>query len=128
MKVEDVEYRDEYIVADPKQTVKTVAGKILEGFPAVISAIVVKAGEPIGLVYVDTIVRHCVIGNKAAGKTRVDAIMDKNILKVGDREDIELVKQKVSQFKPHGIIVIDNEGAIKGFISPRDWAVIIGVK
>ncbi len=54
--------------------------------------------------------------------------MDKNILKVTDKEEIELVKQKVSQFKPTGIIVIDGEGAIKGFIRPRDWAVIIGVK
>ena len=128
MKVEDIEYRDEYIVVDPKKTVKSVAEKILEGFPAVIAGIVVKAGEPMGLIYVDTIVRHCVIGGKAAGKTKADAIMDKNILKVADGEDIELVKQKVSQFKPHGIIVIDNEGSIKGFISPRDWAVIIGVK
>ncbi len=128
MKVEDVEYRDEYIVVDPKKNVKKVAEKILEGFPAVISAIVVKAGEPIGVIYLDTIVRHCILGKKAAGKTPADAIMDKNILKVTDHEDIEIVKQKVAQFKPHGIVVIDSEGVIKGFISPRDWAVIIGVK
>ncbi|TRO61954.1 CBS domain-containing protein [Candidatus Bathyarchaeota archaeon] len=128
MKVEDVEYRDEYIIVDPKKTVKITAEKILDGFPAVIAAIVVKAGEPMGIIYLDTIVRHCVIGKKSAGKTAVDAIMDKNILKVTDHEDIELVKQKVAQFKPYGIIVIDSQGAIKGFISSRDWAVIIGVK
>lgn len=128
MKVVDVEYRDEYIIVDPKKTVKKATEKILEGFPAVISAIVVKAGEPMGVIYLETVVRHCVLGKKIPGKTAVETIMDKNILKVTDHEDIELVKQKVAQFKPHGIIVIDSEGAIKGFISPRDWAVIIGVK
>jgi len=128
MKVEDVEYRDEYIIVDPKDTVKKTAEKILEGFPAVISAIVVKAGEPMGVIYLDTIVRHSVIGTHSAGKSKADMIMDKNILKVTDHEDIEIVKQKVAQFKPHGVVVIDSSGAIKGFISPRDWAVIIGVK
>jgi CBS domain-containing protein len=128
MKVEDVEYRDEYVVVDPKKNIRKVAEKILEGFPAVISAIVVKAGEPMGVIYLDTIVRQCIIGRKSAGKTSADSVMDKNILKVTDHEDIEIVKQKVAQFKPHGIVVISSDGAIKGFISPRDWAVIIGVK
>jgi len=54
--------------------------------------------------------------------------MDSTIIKVTDQEDLEVVKQKVAQIKPHGIIVIDAEGKIKGFVSPRDWAVIIGVK
>ena len=98
MKVADVEYRDEYVIADPKQTVKKIAEKILEGFPAVITAIVVKAGEPMGVVYLDTIVKHTVIGNHPAAKTKIETIMDKNILKVTDQEEIELVKQKVSQF------------------------------
>jgi predicted transcriptional regulator len=128
MKVEEVEYRDEYVVADPKQTVRSIAEKILEGFPAVIAAIVVKAGEPLGICYLDTIVKHCVVGTKVASKTRIEEVADKNVLKVTDHEDIEIVKQKVAQFKPHGIVVIDSEGGIKGFISPRDWAVIIGVK
>jgi predicted transcriptional regulator len=128
MKVEEVEYRDEYVVADPKQTVRSIAEKILEGFPAVIASIVVKAGEPLGICYLDTIVKHCVVGTKIASKTKIEEIADKNVLKVTDHEDIEIVKQKVAQFKPHGIVVIDSEGGIKGFISPRDWAVIIGVK
>ena len=128
MKVEDVEYRDEYIIVDPKDSVKKTAEKILEGFPAILSAIVVKAGEPMGIIYLDTIVRKTVLGNKPAGKTASEKIMDTDILKVTDHEEIELVKQKVAQFKPHGIVVIDGAGAIKGFISPRDWAVIIGVK
>jgi predicted transcriptional regulator len=128
MKVEDVEYRDEYIIVEPKETIKKTAKKILEGFPAVIAAIVVKAGEPMGLIYLDTIVRHSVIDGKSATKTKAEKIMDTNILKVTDHEDIEVVKQKVAQFKPHGVIVIDGDGVIKGFISPRDWAVIIGVK
>jgi CBS domain-containing protein len=128
MKVEDVEYRDEYIIVEPKKAVKAVAEKILEGFPAVISSIVVKAGDPVGVIYLDTIVRHCIINGKDPKKTEAGDVMDKNIIKVSDHEDIEVVKQKVAQFKPHGIVVIDTEGAIKGFISPRDWAVIIGVK
>jgi len=128
MKVEDVEYRDEYVIVEPKKTVKSTAEKILDGFPAVISAIVVKAGEPMGVIYLDTVVRQCVLGKKNPGKTTAEAIMDKNILKVTDHEDIEIVKQKVAQFKPTGIVVISSDGAIKGFISPRDWAVIIGVK
>ena len=127
MKVEDVEYRDEYIVVEPDNKVKETAKKILDGFPAVISAIVVKAGEPVGVVYLDTIVKHVVLGNKTSS-SKIEKIMDSDILKVTDHEDIEIVKQKVAQFKPRGIIVIDSEGAIKGFISPRDWAVIIGVK
>ena len=128
MKVEDVEYRDEYIIVDPNDSVKKVAEKILTGFPAIISAIVSKAGEPLGVIYLDTIVRHSVIGGKSPVKTKAKDIMDTSILKVTDKEDIEMVKQKVAQIKPHGIVVVDNADAIKGFISPRDWAVIIGVK
>jgi len=128
MKVADIEYRDEYVTVDPAAKVKVVAGKILDGFPAIIAAIVVKAGEPVGITYLDTIVRSCVVGNKPAGKTKIEDVMDKSILKVTDQESIEIVKQKVAQFKPHGIIVIDTKGAIEGFISPRDWAVIIGAK
>ena len=128
MKVADVEYRDEYVTVAPSDKAKAVASKILDGFPAIIASIVVKAGEPIGIVYLDTIVRQCVVGNKAAGKTKIEDIMDKSILKVTDQEDIEIVKQKVAQFKPHGIIVIDPKGAVEGYISPRDWAVIIGAK
>ena len=128
MKVEDVEYRDEYVIVNPKEVVKDISEKILEGFPAVISAIVVKEGEPLGVIYLDTVVRHCVVSGKDPKKTKADEIMDKNIVKVNDHEDIELVKQRVAQFKPHGIVVVDDDEAIKGFISPRDWAVIIGVK
>lgn len=128
MKVADIEYRDEYITVAPADKVKTVASKILDGFPAIIASIVVSAGEPVGIVYLDTIIRTCVVGNKVASKTKIEVIMDKAILKVTDQEDIELVKQKVAQFKPHGIIVIDTKGAVEGYISPRDWAVIIGVK
>lgn len=128
MKVEDVEYRDEYVIVNPQEIVKDVAEKILEGFPAVISAIVVKEGEPQGVVYLDTIVRHSVIGGKDPKKTKAKDVMDKNVIKVNDNEDIEVVKQRVARFKPHGIIVVDEDEAIEGFISPRDWAVIIGVK
>ncbi|HDR53656.1 MAG TPA: hypothetical protein ENN60_03240 [archaeon] len=128
MKVADVEYRDEYVVVDPADKVKRVASKILDGFPAIIAAIVAKAGEPTGIVYLDTIVRHCVVGNKDSTKTKIKDVMDKNILKVTDHEEIELVKQKVAQLKPTGIVVTDTRGAIEGFISPRDWAVIIGSK
>ncbi len=128
MKVADIEYRDEYIIVDPNDTVRKVAEKILEGFPAIISAIVSKAGEPMGVIYLDTIVKHTVIGGKSPVKSKAKDIMDSSILKVTDGEDIELVKQKVAQIKPHGIVVVDHSDAIKGFISPRDWAVIIGVK
>ncbi|MBR9681351.1 MAG: CBS domain-containing protein [Candidatus Altiarchaeota archaeon] len=128
MKVADVEYRDEYVTVAPADKAKAVASKILDGFPAIIASIVVKAGEPVGIVYLDTIIRSCVVGTKPAGKTKIEDIMDKSILKVTDQEDMELVKQKVAQFKPHGIIVIDAKGAIEGFISPRDWAIIIGAK
>ena len=128
MKVADVEYRDEYVTVETKQTVKKVAGRILDGFPAIIAAIVVKAGEPLGIVYLDTIVRQCVVGKKDAAKAKIEDIMDKDILKVTDQEDIEIVKQKVAQLKPHGIIVTDARGSVEGFISPRDWAVIIGTK
>ncbi len=125
MKVADIEYRDEYILVDPEEPVKKVAAKILEGFPAIIAAIVTKAGEPLGIVYLDTMVRHCIVGGKDPEKTPVKEIMDTNILKVTDQESIELVKQKVAQLRPHGIIVVDPSGMIKGFVSPRDWAVII---
>ena len=128
MKVKEIEYRDEYIVVDPDEKVRQVANKVLDGFPAVIAAIVSKAGEPLGIVYMDTFVRSCVLGGKDPKNTKISEIMDKNILKVTDGEEIELVKQKVSQIKPHGIIVVDSSDKIKGFVSPRDWAVIIGVK
>ena len=128
MKVEDVEYRDEFVIVNPKEIVKDISEKVLEGFPAVIAAIVVKDGDSKGIIYLDTVIRHCVVGKKDPTKTSAEQVMDKNILKVNDHEDIELVKQRVAQFKPHGIIVVDDDDAIKGFISPRDWAVIIGVK
>jgi len=128
MKVKDVEYRDEYVIVNPTEMVKNVSEKVLEGFPAVMAAIVVKEGEPLGIIYLDTVVRHCVIGKKDPFKTPASQVMDKNILKVSDQEDIELVKQRVAQFKPHGIIVVDDDDAIEGYISPRDWAIIIGVK
>ncbi len=128
MKVADIEYRDEYIIVDPAETSRAVAAKIIDGFPAVIAAIVTKEGIPQGIIYMDTIVRHCVVGGKDPVKTPASSVMDKNIIAVKDHEDLELVKQKVAQVKPHGIIVTDDAGKIKGFISPRDWAVIIGVK
>ena len=125
MKVADIEYRDEYIIVDPQETARTVAAKILDGFPAIIAAIVTKGGVPQGIIYLDTIVRHCVIGGKDPGKAKAGEIMDRNIITVTEEEDIEVVKQKVAQVKPHGIIVTDEKGAIKGFVSPRDWANII---
>lgn len=128
MKVEDVEYRDEYVIVTPTEMTKSISEKVLEGFPAVMAAIVVKEGDPLGIIYLDTVVRHCVIGKKDPSKTPASQVMDKNILKVNDHEDIELVKQRVAQFKPHGIIVVDDDDSIKGYISPRDWAIIIGVK
>ena len=128
MKVADIEYRDEYIIVDPEESVRSVAAKIIDGFPAVIAAIVTKDGVAQGIIYLDTIVRHCVVGGKDPRTTPAKDIMDRNIISVSDNEDLELVKQKVAQVKPHGIVVTDEAGKIKGFISPRDWAVIIGVK
>ncbi len=128
MKVKDIEYRDEYIVVDPGESVRSVAEKILQGFPAIVAAIVVKAGEPLGIIYLDTIVRHCVVEGKDPETTTAEQIMDSHIMKVTDEEDIEVVKEKVAQIKPHGIIVVDSGDKIKGYISPRDWAVIIGVR
>lgn len=118
IKVQDLKIDDEFVRVAREDTLKSIAEKMLDEFVSV--AIVVAEDKPLGVVTPYEILKA--ISGEKLWSTKVEEIINREIYTVhGSMPLIDLLSDLLERFPiPAGIIVVDDEGKLKGMLSKDD--------
>lgn len=118
IKVHDLKIDDEFVRVALADALKSIAEKMLNEFVSV--AIVVEEEKPLGVITPYEILKA--ISSEKPWSTKAEEIINKDIYTVnGSMPLIDLLSDLLEKFPiPAGIIVVDDEGKLKGMLSKDD--------
>lgn len=119
LRVSDLIITDEFTVVPITATGKTAAEKLME-IPRGVVIVVNEDKKAEGVITAREFLKCIVEGNNPV-KLGVTRLMNKDIMEIKYHTALDNVVPKVRERDPYAVIVVDKEGKLKGYFSPKDY-------
>lgn len=119
LRVRDLVITDEFTVVPVTTTGKVAAEKLME-IPRGVVIVVNEEKRAEGVITAREFLKSIVEGNNPV-KLAVTKLMNRNIMEIKYNALLDEVVPEVRKRDPYAVIVVDNQGRLKGYFSPKDY-------